>query len=148
MLQPDEDRFVDQPSVVKLPVVPQVLHQSDLAVGEFKLFVFHQCAAGVSVDALLQATLALWQPLLDSTDHVINSVVRNRVLQRPGTEAATVDVVDEVWLNNEAAALALAAQWQAMADDTRLGTWVMPGSTLMLLARERVMFAGREGITH
>ena len=69
--------------------------------------------------------------------------MRNRVLHRPGAEPATVDVVDEVWLSSEAATRALATRWQDMADDTRLGPWVEPGSSFVLLARERVMFAGR-----
>jgi hypothetical protein len=142
VLQPDEDRFVDQPSVVRLPVAPQVLLAPNAALGEYKLFVLYRCAPGVSVDALLDATLALWQPLLASADHGVDGVVRNRVQQRPGAEPTTVDVVDEVWLSSEAAVRALATQCQAMADDARVAALLVPASSVLLLAHERVMFAG------
>lgn len=148
VLQPDEDRFVDQPSVVKLPVVPQVLHNTDLSTGDYKLFVLHQCAADVSLDTLQEATLALWRPLLASTTHGspgthgIDAVVRNRVMQRPGAAPATVDLVDEVWLSSEAATRALAAHWQAATEAAPLQALLMPGSSVVLLAHERVMFAG------
>lgn len=142
LLQPDEDRFVDQPSVVRLPVAAQVLHKAGPAPGDYKLFVLHQCAAGVTVDALLDATLALWQPLLDKHSTEIGAVVRNRVLHRPGAEPATVDLVDEVWLSSEAATRTLATEWQALTEADPLQALLMPGSSVVLLAHERVMFAG------
>ena len=82
VLQPDEDQFVDQPSVIKLPVVPQNLYSAGRTLGIFKLFIFHRCAANVSVDSLADTTLALWQPLLGLASSGIDAIVRNLPVHR------------------------------------------------------------------
>lgn len=143
-LQPDEDNFVDQASVVKLPVVPEHIFSAGSSRGRpenSKLFVFHQRAAGVALEVLAETTLGLWKPLLTDASHGIAAVVRNRVLQRPG-DSAPADVVDEVWLPDDAAAHRLAEQWQAMFEGDTLKPLLAPGSGFVLLARESVLFAG------
>lgn len=141
-LQPDEDRFVDQSSVVKLPVIPEEIFSTGSSQGSSKLFVFHQRAAGVSADALATATLDLWKPLLADASQSINAVVRNRVLQRPG-DSAPADFVDEVWLADETAARSLGEQWQALFEGDSLKPLLAAGSGFVLLARENVLFAGK-----
>jgi hypothetical protein len=140
-LQPDEDRFVDQPSVVKLPVVEQPVFGPRVARGRSKLFVFHQGAPGIAVDALAAQTAALWEPMLADAKLGIERLVRNRGLVRPG-ETAPADLVDEVWLADDASSRILAQHWQALLDDQRLPALHAPGSGFVLLAHEHVLFAG------
>ncbi|MES2944485.1 MAG: EthD domain-containing protein [Pseudomonadota bacterium] len=143
-LQPDEDNFVDQASVVKLPVAPEEVFTKGSKRGSSKLFVFHQRASGVAADVLAETTLDLWKALLADAGHGIDAVVRNRVLQRPG-DSAPADVVDEVWLADEAAARSLGEQWQALFEGGRLKPLLASGSGFVLLARENVLFAGSSG---
>ena len=149
-LQPDEDNFVDQSSVVKLPVSEQTLFDNGAANVTSKLFIFHRCkvqtadttadkTADTTAADLAAATGAHWQTLL--TGHGIERIVRNTVMGRPG-ELHTVDLIDEVWLSSDAAAAALAQRWQTDLTQTALSTLCVPGSGFFLLAHERVMFAG------
>lgn len=140
-LKPDEDRFVDQASVVKLPVTEESLHGDVQAHGRSKLFVFHRSAQGVANDALAQATRAQWAALLAAPGHGVERVVRNKALSRPDAPAS-VDFADEAWLTSDAAAVALGEQWQALLDAPALTGMQEPRSAFMLLARERVLFAG------
>lgn len=142
-LQPDEDRFVDQTSVVKLPVIErEVVGQRDASqAGGFKLFVLHRCAPAVTPEGLMAATRALWEPLLADAALGIGRLVRNAVLQRPG-EVLGVDLVDEVWFADEAALRALATHWQDLTDGPSLAAVSAQHSAVLLLARERVLFAG------
>ena len=141
-LQPDEDRFVDQASVAKLPVLEHHRMGDRCTVGHHKLFVFHQAVQGVSPDALAEVTLKLWQPLFADGNNGIEQVVQNRVLNRPA-QSATVDVVDEVWLSGEDATRKICERWHALAtEDKNLSPLLVPGSAFVLMAHEHVMFAG------
>lgn len=141
-LQPDENNFVDQASVIKLPVVPEEIFATGSHRGSSKLFVFHQRAAGMAADVLAETTLGLWKSLLADAGHGVDAVVRNRVLQRPG-DPALVDFVDEVWLADEAATRSLGERWQAMVEGDKLRPLCAAGSGMVLLARETVLFAGQ-----
>lgn len=138
-LQPDEDNFVDQPSVVKLPVAEQTVFDTGRAGLTNKVFVFHRRNAATTAADLAAATGAHWQTLM--AGHGIERLVRNTVMARPD-EPATVDLVDEAWLSSEAAATALAARWQVAVARPAMSALFVPGSGFVLLARERVMFAG------
>lgn len=142
-LQPDEDRFVDQTSVVKLPVLPENIFTTGEKRGSSKLFVFHQRATGVAIETLAASTLDLWKPLLADASLGIDTLVQNRVLSRPGDAAAPADLVDEVWLANDAAARQLADRWLALAESDALKPLLAPGSAFVLLAQEHVLFAGK-----
>jgi EthD domain len=145
-LRPDEDRFVDQASVVRLTVAEHELFSGDISGDGSKLFVFHRTAAGVPVDALAAATQARWEPLFKDSAHGIARLVRNNVMVRPGTPPADlpgVDLVDEVWLKDAAAARALGARWQEGVDASALQSLLAPQSGFVMLAREHVLFAGR-----
>ncbi|MET3117683.1 hypothetical protein AAKU64_001902 [Undibacterium sp. GrIS 1.8] len=153
-LQPDEDRFVDQASVLKMPVIEKIKLAADTntaddsnkdnAKSASKLFVFYRVAEGVSVDELLSATDDVWQTILADASSGIDRVIRNQTLQRPG-HAISVDLIDEVWLKDDEAALALGEHWLALSDaslPSPLSQLLVSGSTFVLMAHEHVMFAG------
>lgn len=140
-LQPDEDNFVDQASVVKMPVIAQPVYEAAHPAGCSKLFVFHRRAEGVSTDDLAASTLAQWQPLLADAALRIDRLVRNVALARPG-EPAAADLVDEVWLADDAAARALGERWQALAEAPALAPLLAPRTSFGLLATELVLHAG------
>ncbi|MDY7540143.1 EthD domain-containing protein [Undibacterium sp. RTI2.1] len=156
-LQPDEDRFVDQASVVKMPVIEKIKLAADANTANTaddsnkdntkiasKLFVFYRAADGVSVDELLSATDDVWQTMLADASSGIDRVTRNQTLQRPG-HAISVDLIDEVWLKDDEAALALGEHWLALSDaslPSPLSQLLVSGSTFVLMAHEHVMFAG------
>lgn len=140
-LQPDEDRFVDQASVVKLPVAARQVFGADRPLSKTKLFVFHRRAPGVSAEQLAAATLALWQPQLGDAARGVECLVRNTVLPQVA-ERAGVDLVDEVWLRDEDASRAVGEHWQHLAEGPGVAPLTAPGSCVLLHAREQVLFAG------
>ncbi|HWW73390.1 MAG TPA: EthD domain-containing protein [Duganella sp.] len=140
VLQPDEDRFVDQSSVVRLPVVERETHGG--GDGAAKVFVMLRAAPGVTYDDLAAASAPLWRRLLEEEGLGIARVVRNQVLVRPGTPAPTVDLVDEIWLSGDDAARGLGERWLTLASDRQLASLLSPGSTVVLMARQHVLYAG------
>lgn len=140
-LQPDEDRFVDQSSVVKLPVAEREVLGQGGRDGASKVFVMLRAARGVTTDDLAAASAAVWRRLLEKNAPGIEVVVRNEVLTRPGAPAATVDLVDEIWLSNDEAARRLGESWIALADQ-ELASLLAPGSIVVLMARQHVLFVG------
>ena len=141
-LQPDEDRFVDQTSVVKLPVAEREVLGNGGRDGASKVFVMLRAAPGVTPDDLDAASAPVWRRLLEEENLGIECIVRNRVLARPGAPEATVDLVDEVWLPDDDAARGLGERWLALAADQRLASLLVPGAIVVLMARQHVMFAG------
>lgn len=141
-LQPDEDRFVDQASVVKLPVAEREVLGRGGRDGASKVFVMLRAAPGVTLDDLAAASTPVWRRLLEEESLGIECVVRNQVLARPGVPAPSVDLVDEVWLSNDDAALGLGERWLALAADEPLAAMLAPGSVVVLTARQHVLFAG------
>lgn len=141
-LQPDEDRFVDQSSVVKLPVAERATLGTGARDGASKVFVMLRAAHGVSQEDLAALTAPLWAQLLEDDSLGIACVVRNAVLTRPGAPAPGVDLVDEIWLADDHAARLLAERWLALATDGQLAPLLAAGSTVVLMARQHVLFAG------
>ena len=142
-LRPDEDRFVDQGSVLKLPVAVRQVLGADKPAGGIKLFVFHRLATHAAVDSMAQATLKLWQSPPHSALPNFERLERNQVMTRPG-EPSSVDWIDEAWLADESAAHAWATFWLDAAATSDLAPWLAPQACMLLMARERVMFAGCE----
>ncbi len=140
-LQPDEDRFVDQASVVKIPVVEREWKPAT-ASGKHsvKLFLLLKRAPSVTHAEFMTTSDAVMQSLCAGDALAASRWVRNEAMQRPGQEAP-VDVIHELWWASEAAARAGAASLMAVAQ-TDLSASIEPGSNCLLLAHERVMFAG------
>ena len=143
-LQPDEANFVDQSSVVKLPVAEQPLFDSGSTDARFKVFVFHHAADAGQGAGSASAALDHWQTLVKSEAHGIARWVRNTVMSPP-VASQQVACVDEVWLKSEAAARSLVAQWQSTVGT--IGTTPNPAAgasagSFILLATEHVLFNG------
>lgn len=140
-LQPDEDRFVDQSSVLKLSVAEREVLGHGGRDGAGKVFVMLRAARGVTTDDLAAASSVVWRRLLEQDASGIELVVRNEVLNRPGAPPATVDLVDEIWLSNDEAVRGLGESWLALADQ-ELASMLAPGSIVVLMACQHVLFAG------
>ena len=141
-LQPDEDRFVDQASVLKIPVTERELRGDASAptVHRIKLFVLLKRAASVTHGDFVAACDGLSEHLLADDELAASRWVQNQAMQRPGQEAP-FDVIHELWLADEADARAAGARWLA-AVESHLSTSIVRGSTSLLLAHEHLMFAG------
>ena len=144
-LRPDEDRFVDQASVVKLAVRERLLSAAADAEANFKLFSFLTRSPTMDDAPFLQ----LWRERSDALAQAAGGVlyvgqVQNEVLNRPG-ETAWVHAIDEFWVTSleAAAALALALQSALVAPLLAAGA-IADGSHFTLMAEEAVLF---EGIT-
>ena len=146
-LRPDDDRFVDQASVVQIPVAEHALLAARIAaqpsVHSTKVFVFLKRAPSVTRDDFLGACHRMTKPLRVGPAAQalgIGRWVHNECLSRPGTEAP-IDAIEEIWFDSEAAARSLGTELLGLADHA-LSDLAVPGSTCLLLARERVLHAG------
>jgi vanillate O-demethylase ferredoxin subunit len=141
-LQGDEDNFVDQGTVLALPATWRECRASAGARSAHKVFVFTRRRAGVEREAFLHAWRDAAAALHDTVPG-LRRHVQNEPLARPGHPPA-VDAVDELWLDDEAAAhaaLPAVRGWlqrtlvqPGLADDT---------DRLLLIAHEQVLHAGR-----
>ena len=142
-LQPDEDRFVDQASVVKLAVREQQVSMPPNAGGNIKLFSFLTKAASIDSPTFFQAWRASSKALAGSVNSSLRyGHVQNEVLDRPG-EAAPVDAIDEFWLADRDAAAALAVALQSAMVAPLLAAGAIADEThFILMAEEAVLFKG------
>ena len=143
-LRPDEDRFVDQSSVVQLPVVEHELLTTNDAVHSIKVFAIFKRAPATTRDDFLAACQRMTLPLRAGSAAKTRGIgrwVHNECLSRPGMDAP-VDAIEEVWLHSEAAARSLGTELLGLAEKALAGL-AAPGSACLLLARERVLYAGR-----
>ena len=149
-LQPDEDRFVEQSTVVKVPATAVELlgdsqgsatASSSDPTSWFKVFIVLQALPEVSQEVLLDTWAHQCDVQLASSPGLAR-YVRNVALAVPGQTPA-YHVIDEAWVPSEAAARSLGA---ALFDAACAGLdgVVVADTTSMLLAREHVMHAGRE----
>jgi hypothetical protein len=142
-LQPDEDRFVDQATVVKLAVRERLLGQPAMARGPFKLFAFFSKAAAASSADFASA----WQQRGDalaasSAASLFQHYVQNHVMAKPG-ETPWVDGVDEFWVADRASAATLVEAVKAVIAAPLLADgWLAPGADFHLVAEESLLFAG------
>lgn len=132
----DEDNFVDQASVVFMPVRERVLAGAAVPHQRVKLFGFVQRAPGASADDFRRAwAAAAWTtgPLR----HVQNDTLPTPMGPPP------VDGIDEFWFDDEAAARSFQSRWQAWVADTLIRPGLAaPGGHFVLLAQEDVLHAG------
>ncbi len=142
-LRPDEDRFVDQASVVKLAVREQQVSMPLNGGGNIKLFSFFNKVAAMDSASFLKA----WR---ECSNALANSVkgslpygqTQNEVLNRPG-DVALVDAIDEFWVEDLAFAHALAAAVQsAMVAPLQAAGAIAAESHFILMAEEAVLFKG------
>jgi EthD domain len=142
-LRPDEDRFVDQASVVKLAVREQQVATPLRGGGSIKLFSFFSKAPAVASAQFLKTWRERSSALADSVNGSLRfGHVQNEVLNRPG-EAAPVDAIDEFWLADLATAAALAAALQtAMVAPLLAAGAIADESHFTLMAEEAVLFKG------
>lgn len=146
-LQPDEDNFVDQATVVKMPVREQVVSETEgKGSASFKVFLLHQrapdCVADQFTQAWVQAT-ALWAQT--PSEKLVKRHVQNHVLARPG-ENAPLTGIDEFWVNDAATAHQLShSLCNTLVAALVSNAAVQAGSTVTLLAEEFAMFKGHTG---
>jgi vanillate O-demethylase ferredoxin subunit len=133
----DEDNFVDQASVVFMPVRERAI--SGVAVSanhSVKLFGFVKRASTAKAEDFYRAwTSAIWPrgPLR----HVQNDTLPTPMGLPP------VDGIDEFWFENEADAHDFLPVWKAWVDDALVRSdLASPGSYFALLAHEDVVHAG------
>ncbi|HEU4460049.1 MAG TPA: EthD domain-containing protein [Methylibium sp.] len=143
-LKGDEDNFVDQASVVFLPSRERVLHAraGGAPAGTVKLMGFLQRAGGVAEAAFERG----WAEAVAKLPRAaVQRHVQNRVASPPAAagKPPAVDGIDELWLEDEAAARALLGAWQAAVRESlvRPGL-VAEGSPFALLMHEDVIHAG------
>lgn len=138
-LKDDEDRFVDQATVVFLPSHEREIGlRGDLGQGAWKLFVLFKRAPGVEPSTFTAA----WARVAGALPHNARRHVQNDVLTRPGADSAA-DAIDEFWFDDEAAAHAQLAVWRAALQDSLVQPGLaLAGSIAALVAREDVIHAG------
>lgn len=138
-LQSDEDRFVDQSTVIFLPSHEREMASSGpIATGAWKLFVLFQRAPGVEPAAFSSA----WAQAAQAASHVALRHVQNDVLGRPGA-VLPVDAIDEFWFGEEAAAHAHLSTWQAVLHTSLIQSGLaLAGSIAAVIAREDVIHSG------
>jgi hypothetical protein len=138
-LRDDEDRFVDQASVLFLPSVErEVASTGPVAPGAWKLFVL--CQRAPDHDAA--AFSAAWLQAAAGTPATARRHVQNEVLSRPGT-VLPVDAIDEIWFDDEAAAHAGLATWQLALQQHLVSPGIaLAGSLAALIAREDLIHPG------
>ena len=142
-LRPDEARFVEQASVVQMPVLEHELLAAGSTAYSSKTFVFLKRAPSVPRDGFLAACQRVTQALRDGSTVSASGIGRwlhNECVQRPGRDAP-VDAIEEIWLASDAAARGLGAQLVTLFE-TEMADLIEPGSTCLLLAHEHVLFAG------
>lgn len=142
-LRPDEDRFVDQASVVKLAVREQQVLKPLNSGGTIKLFSFFSKVAAVDSVQFIKTWRECGNALAGSVKGSLPyGHVQNEVQNRPG-DAALVDAIDEFWVADLAAAhtLALAVQASMVAPLVAAGL-VSETSHFTLMAEEAVLFKG------
>jgi len=143
-LRDDEDKFVDQESVVFLPCHERLITASDMTrLPSWKLFVLIQRKAGVDADDFAAA----WVGLAETTESGALAHVQNDVLPVGGTKAMPADAIDEFWFADEPEARSSASRWAQKVNSSLVEPGLaVEGSIVVLLAREDVIYPG-DGLT-
>jgi vanillate O-demethylase ferredoxin subunit len=147
-LKDDEDQFVDQATVVFLPVRERELFsRAQPPQGAFKLFGLLKRAEGAGPAAFAQAWAEAAAVLLAASDFAaapstLLRHVQNEVLGRPGS-APPLHGIDEFWFADEAAAREWLLMWRQAVHAALVNQGLAAGGVpLVLLAREDVVHAG------
>lgn len=143
-LKDDEDNFVDQASVVMLPVAERVLLAGEPGPTACKLLVFHGRAPGVEAEAFRAAWSSAGSKLADSAQlrAGVTRYVQNDVRPGPAPNPG-VDGIDEFWTEDETSLRALADGIECWERESLRGAGVCAnGLSFHLMVREDVLFAG------
>ena len=142
-LQPDEDRFVDQASVVKLAVREQIVVASPSKTGAVKVFAFFSKLNSIDPAGFATAWQHRGHELIASIEaKMVQRYIQNQVMSRPG-EAPWADAIDEFWVNDLAAASALVEAVHTKITAPLLADgYLAQGSAFHLIAEESLLFAG------
>jgi vanillate O-demethylase ferredoxin subunit len=138
-LKDDEDRFVDQSTVVFLLCSErEIVARAPCPDGAIKLFTLTQRAPGVAPASFAAA----WHAAAQHAGTLPLRYIQNAVIGAPDTRLP-VDAIDEFWLPDEAAASRFLASWTRILTDQL----VLPGlassaGVVSLLAREDVVYPG------
>jgi vanillate O-demethylase ferredoxin subunit len=142
-MQPDEDNFVDQSSVVKFPVVEHEVAGDPATRVEYKALLFLKRAPGVAADRFATAAQALARDA--ATLPQLARLVRCDAVHRPG-EDGPIDCVLETWLPTRAEALTTLAALRECAFARLVPDALTTAASLVAVAaREHVLFAGAKG---
>lgn len=135
----DEDNFVDQASVVFMPVRERVISGAAVAANQrVKLFGFLQRAPGAAPEEFRRA----WAAAPSALGAGALRQAQNDTLPTP-MGPPPVDGIDEFWFDDEAGARAFLARWQAWVADALVRPGLAPaGRHFALLAQEDVIHAG------
>lgn len=135
----DEDNFVDQASVVFMPVRERVIAGAPVAAnGRVKLFGFLQRAPGTAPEDFRRA----WAATSGAAPAGALRHVQNDTLPTP-MGPPPLDGIDEFWFDDEAAARRFLARWQAGVTESLVRPGLAPeGRHFALLAHEDVIHAG------
>lgn len=138
-LRGDEDRFVDQSTVIFLPSHEREIASSGaVASGASKLLVLFKRAPEVEPAVFSEA----WAKAASGAHVSARRHVQSDVLSPPGSDAPA-DAIDEIWLDNEAAAHSLLGSWQEVLHEHLFRSGLaLPGSLTALIVREDVIHAG------
>lgn len=140
-LKADEDNFVDQASVLFMPVRERSLFDRAEAAGpQVKLFGFVQRANDAAPEVFARAwRAASWSR---SGPGAALRHVQNDTLPTPAGPPAA-DGIDECWYADDDQAREGLRRWQAWVDETLVRPGLAnPGTAVALLAREDVIHAG------
>ena len=145
-LQPDEDRFVDQASVVKLAVRERLIGEprsASAGLGSVKLFAFFSKSATTTSADFNSAWQRRAEQLARSqASGRFHQYVQNQVVAKPG-ELPPVDGVDEFWVADAASATQLMQTVQSTLTAPLLADGLLaPGAEFFLVAQEFLLFAG------
>jgi hypothetical protein len=137
----DEDNFVDQASVVFMPVRERVIGGAAAPQnGRVKLFGFLRRSPGAAPDDFRRAwSMAPWAA---GGGAGALRYAQNDTLPTPMGPPA-VDGIDEFWFDEEAGARAFLRRWQAWVSEALVRPGLAPeGRHFVLLAHEDVIHAG------
>lgn len=102
-LQPDEDNFVEQSSVVKLPVIDKLVSGTQESKAGFKTFVFAKRAASMTLDEFHLTWSALLSGISQTLATTVGGLERHvqcTVMHRPN-EQAPIDGISECWFTSK-----------------------------------------------
>ncbi len=139
-LRDDEGQFVDEDTVVFLPCAERQISMVDGAsLPAFKLFVLFQRADSIEPTDFRAA----WAHLAGSTAKNAIRHVQNDVMAARGAGRMPADAIDEFWFENESDVRAEATRWISQIESSLVADGLaVPGSIVVLLAREDIVHAG------
>ncbi len=138
-LQPDEDNFVDQATVMKIPVSERLVHGEKEAQGRFKVFLIFTKLEAVK-QSIFQNQWNQFSSKLNESLPGLQRHVQCDPMQRPGAPSF-VDGINECWFGtHEEAVCSLEHSLELAAKDNALSSVVAARSMVALAATEIVLY--------